>query len=638
MFLIKIIPLFKIPFPGPQILSYFSKEKIAKGVLVKIPFRKKLALGCVLESKPLQESKIEVKKSSFLVKPIKSLLSKYPLLSEEQIELAAFISQKNIAPFGLTLKRFLPKAFFKEKTLASFPSFKNRENRNPRFLPPLLVWRKERHFFYLKFIKKFLKKDRTKILFLVPEKEKVYFWLNFFKKELPFLEVSVFLKDLKKQEELQIWQKVNANDFQVILGAKSALLLPWRQLNLIIVDEEENPAFEEWGQEPRYNAKEVAFELSRQFGARLIFGSNFPSLQTYWYFKKNHYPFFKGTQENKINIQIIDLRQEESFKEKSQVFSVPLKKEIEKTLQEKGRIIIFFNRKGFAPVLLCQDCGFVKKCPNCDLPFTYHLEEKNSFLLCHHCARKEEVSSLCDNCQSFNLKLIGKGAQKVFQECRFSWPSSKILRLDTDFAQSEKKQKEVVLDFLKNESAILIMTKLGLKFDHLFQKTKINLLAIISLDQMLNFPDFRIQERVFQNLQKFTYFSEKMIIQTFNPTLPLLDFLKKGAKEEFLKEELKHRQDFQYPPFSELIRIQFRHQKSEFAYQKLAKIKKELLSFSSKNQIIFGPLPYFLPKIKNKYLWQILIKCLKDSSEFKEKLMGLDLAGFKIEVNPEESF
>lgn len=646
MYIIDVIPLTKLPFSFSQSFIYFSKQKIEKGALVLVSIGRRETMAFVENSTPLEKRKIEIKKGAFVLKKIQKVIVSEKTLTINQFKLAKWFSSQYITPLGPVLKLFLPQTLIKRKTLlkAKYPSFSWAKQEQKSKKKIFLLWQEKRWEFYKKEIKKSLTK-RRQVLFLSPEisitenlEEKIK---NFF--SYPKEKISVIQGNFKTSEELSLWQKIGQGKIKLIFGTRSALFLPFQNLDLIIVDQEENLAYESWDKQPRYNVKTIALKLAEISGAKIILGTKLPTIESYYYAKKAKYDLIKDNlSEQNHNLQIIDMK-EETRKGNFSIFSERLTGLLKKTVSQKKQAVLFINRRGFSTVLLCQECGFISRCKNCEASLVLHLKQRNSILLCHHCGYKEAPPTICPNCQGWQIKGIGKGTQKVFEELKKILPKTKILRLDSDIAPCLKKQKSIINDFKNKKASILVATQLLLKFSNFFNchshfQTP-SLAIIVLIDSMLNFPEFRSRERVFQILKKFQSFGKKMLLQTYNPELSIFQYLKKNKIEDFFNEELNQRQKFFYPPFAEIIRLTYFHKNSETAEIEAQKTKERISkSLSIQGQTsgfqTLGPAPGFIPKIKNKCGWQIVIKLKNEKRKKRKEILKAISPGWTIEVNP----
>lgn len=653
MFVIDVIPLTKIPLPSPQVLSYFSKEKIERGSLVRVPLAKRKVPALVKGWARLEERKIAIKKGTFPLKGLDIILTRERVLTEAQCRLAEEMGRYYLTPLGPIFKLFLPKSFRRRKR--PFPLPPPPSPSPPLFPPqtmlkdkkvPLLLRQEDRWPFYEKEIKKTLE-QKKQVLFLVPEVhliEKIPPSLTClkpgFKQGLGQL---FFHGGLKSSEELRGWQKVKEGKARVILGTRSALFLPFQDLGLIIIEQEENPAHKNWDQEPKYDAREGALVLANIFGAQLVLGSALPRLASFFKVERNEYQLvIKEEQKRKeaTDIEIVDFKKVTppgAFNEEP-ILSPRLKEALEETLRRKDQALLFINRRGLATSLLCRECGSPIKCQDCALPFVYHLNRGRPLLLCHHCGQRLPPPETCPQCQGWQLKLLGSGTQKVMASLEQLYPNSSISRLDSDIAPSLQEQKKVIEEFAKKKIAVLVATQLLLKFSPVIIREPFsNLVGVVLIDPLLNLPDFRASERVFRILARLQRFGQKMIIQTYNSDLPLFKHLQDEDEEAFFQEELKTRKQLAYPPFSEIIRLSCSHKDNLKAQREAAQFKAALASrLLLPRATILGPAPGFQPKIRGRYQWHLVIKYQGEPAGLRTKLYPLLSPDWKVEINPED--
>lgn len=634
MFILDVIPLAKIPLPLEQVFSYFSPEIVKPGGLVLVPLRKKKFLALVINVNPVMEKKMEIKRANFSLKKIEKVIFPEEILENFQISLAQWLSKNYFLPLGSSLRLFLPKRLIKKKKFFDLSHLSFKEKEVKKFFkkektPPLLFWAKERGNFYLKEIKETLKEGKE-VLFLVPELKALEENLQKLKKISE--SVLIFHSNLKPLEEFFSWEKVKTGKAKIILGTRSALFLPFQNLGLIILDQEEDPAYGSWGKIPRYNTKDAVLKLAELWKAKVIFGSDLVSVESYYWAKKGKYKLVKELKTQVPNLEIVNMR-EEIKNGNFSIFSERMKEILNDLISKEDQAILFINRRGLSTALLCQECGFAIKCKNCDVPMVYHLEDKKPVLICHHCGLREIVPAICPQCQGWRFWQIGKGTQKVFEELKKLFPKTKILRLDSDIAPNLQKQKSIIGDFLEKKANILVATQLILKFQIPPSKLP-GLVGVVIVDPILNLPEFQIKERVFHVLKKLRAFGKKILIQTSNPELSIFNYLKEDKIKEFYQEELKQRGLLFYPPFSEIIRLTFSHKNNLKAESKAIELKKILLKNFPNSQIL-GPAPAFIPRVKKKYIWQILVKLKGEKLKVKRLLSKIISPDWKVEVNPE---
>ncbi len=637
MFIVEAIPLIKIPLDRAQILSYFSKTPLKRGALVRAPVAKSIIPAVVINSLPLETQKIQIRKGSFVLKPIYGVISQNPVICENQFKLAKYLSQKYLASLGISLKLFLPESLLKRKrklkdvleisSLSETKTFKN--DQKPKFL-----WIENPAPFYFEKIKAVMKRGAS-CLFLVPNLEELEYWQKKLKENFIKEKIIVYHQNLKPKEKLSKWQESNISGPKIILGTRSSLFLPFRELGLIIIDKEQNPGFGPFGQSPCYDVKEVASYLASLYQAQLILSSSNPSLESYNSLKNGKYLLLKYhiPKKNLAKVKILDLRK--TPPEKNKIFAQELKNEISQILNSQGKVLLFVNRKGFARIVLCKECGFVLKCDNCEAPMIYHIL-KGLMLLCHHCGAKKIVPKNCPNCQGFAIEPLGFGTQKVAKEIQNLFPKANVLELDKNLTPNQILQHKVLEIFFKKSPSVLVATNLILKFQNRFRVSKPKLLisAVVSADSLLFFPEYKTRESFFQIVRFLQSFSSQVFLQTYNPELDFFKILPQNPKI-FLDQELKLRQEFDYPPFSELIRLTFAHSSESKAKNEALKLQEKLKSNFQDQAEILGPFPGFIPKIKGKYLWHLLLKCKLNCQEVKAKLPEYLSRNWQVDINPE---
>jgi len=601
MKIIDIIPVTKIPLAQPQILSYFSLTNLPAGALVEIPLGRRKEIGVVFDSHKAADLKMEIKKAGYELRPIAKIISGQPILTSQQIKLALWLGQYYFCSPGIFLKMMMPpkwqiangksqmaKSKIKSQKLTLAPTVAQVEN-------------------------------------LTNKNQKAVTWHS----------------GLAKKQLNEIWWKVQSGQAQTIVGTRSAVFLPFQNLKEIIIEEKTNPAHRSWDMFPHYRVHEVAQKLSEIFGAKLILKSEIPSVDSYYLnpqLKINSY---------KQKTDIIDMRSEIKSSNFS-IFSRALQETIKKALEQKKQIIIFINRRGTANFVLCRDCGYVSKCSNCDAPLSYHLMNGKPMLLCHRCGYKDTPADLCPQCQSHRIKTVGVGTQKVELEAKKLFSQAKISRLDSDAAPTPEVQQKIIEGFVKKEIDILVATQIIFSWLDKIKSTSGASVAIISADTLLHLPDFHSGERTFQTialLKNLSRLTEKFIIQTYNPENPVINFAAKDEWQSFYQDEIEARKLLSYPPFSQIVKLTFRHKDPKKSGQE-AKILAAKLKQANKNKEIevSDALPAFISKEKGKYVWNIIIKFpitndqLKTSSEFlrrRNSLLQYVPSNWNIDVDPE---
>lgn len=631
MYLIEAIPLNKIPLSGPQILTYFSKQKLKRGSLISVPLAKGKIKAIVYHSSNILDKKTEIKDSKFSLKPIDRILSKEPIITSQQLELARYIHNQYLTPLGPVLKIFIPDSLIKRKK--EFNQIISKKEYSVKKISkkpiPILLWKKDRTDIYLKEIKKTIKEKRN-ILFLVPEIYKINIYLEKLKKIDS--SVQIFSNQLKISEELEIWKKVKNNEIRIIIGTRSCLFLPFQDIGLIIVDEEENPSYKSWDQHPKYNAKDIALQLSEQFKSKIILGTSLPSINSFYLSQKKIYQLQKELSKKRKEIKIIDMKNERKWGNFS-IFTEKLKKEMEKSLENKESILLFINRKGLATTIFCKDCGYLLKCDNCDAPLVFHRSKKDK-LICHHCGSEKKPTTICPQCGSLKVKYSGLGTQKVNEQFtnffKFLYPEKepKIQILESEVP--DEKEEEIIKEFKKNDLDVLITTQVILKYPEIKSK----LTGIILSDHILNFPDYKSTENFIQILFKLKSLSKKTIIQTYKKESNIFQYLENENFEEFFNKELKQRKKFFYPPFSEIAKLTYSNKSKFIGEEKVRKTEKIIKKIFPEKQIL-GPAPAFIPRIKNQYIWNIILKIKEKDKETLKGIIQNFPVNWEIDINPE---
>lgn len=611
MYINEVIPLTSLPRSQPQTLSYFSSEKLPWGALVSIPLAKKSASGIIINSY-LIESKISIKKAGFKLKPITKILSSDRVLTDKQLELIKWLAEYYFLPLSGLLRIALPnQRVLNKMNLAEFSySFSQRvEKDNYLFSDDFIFLRQK--------IKESIGNNRQ-VLIIAPNHIK----LEIYKHQLAEFgeEVVVFDKTLPLNKILELYKEISANGKKLIFGLRSVIFAPFANLGLIVVVEEENPSQESWETKIHFNSKKAAWKLKEIFNSQLIFISQNPSVENWPLIQKKI--LSPVGQLAEIPIHKIEIT-EWKGRDDNNFLAPKILEKIKDGVDKGGKILIFVNRRGLAPALICQDCGSIIKCPHCEVALVHHYIPPNFELHCHHCGFKTEPTDLCPNCQSHLIKFLGLATQKVVNFLQKRFPRSSIRKFDSDHLKSLKIEERFFTDFKKNKIQILVATELFFKFlDELTDK--IDLSVMISAEQSLIFPDFRGEERLKRVIQKLTAASHQVTIQTLDFQRPFFQNL--SNLEKFYEKELELRSRFFYPPYSEIIKITISHRQlaslnrlAQYFYQCLNQRTNKLLT--TRDYIILPPKLAFIPKINNYYLKEIFLKIRRDP----EDQISLDL-------------
>ncbi len=427
-------------------------------------------------------------------------------------------------------------------------------------------------------------------------------------------DILVYHSKLNNSERVEIWYQ-SMQGKPIILGARSALFLPFKDLDLIIVDEEHDGSFKQDDTNPKYQGRDCAIYLANQFGANVILGSATPSVESYYHAKTKKYElvnlFERYSGIKMPEIFLVDIKKEFAHKDKSVILSDFLIGEIKKAIESNEQVILFQNRRGFAPNLICNLCEWVASCPHCDVTLTYH--KYFNHLRCHYCNYQIQMPKECPSCKNKQLITKGFGTEKIEDELSIYFPNIPISRMDLDTVRAKGAHSKIIKDFEENRTSILVGTQMvtkGLDFEN------VSIVGILGADQLLYFPDFRAIERSFQIMVQAAGRSGrrnkrgKVIIQAIQSKHPVFQDIIDNNYLEFYKREIAERQQFLYPPFVRLIQITLKHKNLDIVNQASTYFAKHLKSYLKER--VKGPAEPGISKIRDYYIRDILIKIEKN--------------------------
>lgn len=464
---------------------------------------------------------------------------------------------------------------------------------------------------YVHLIQEIIEKGEQ-VLFLVPEialtTQLIFRLQKFFGDAL-----SVYHSKYSQNERAEVWHRIQegSDKAKIILGTRSATLLPFKKLGLIVVDEEHEGSYKQFDPAPRYNARDAAIVLAKMHKANIVLGSATPSIESFYNAKIGKYALvslqrrFGNVQMPKI--ELVDIKEKHRKKQMTGHFSNTLLKEIQEALDLKEQIILFQNRRGFAPMLECKTCGIAPECPNCDVSLTEHQYKKE--LRCHYCGYNRAIPRQCDACGSTDLSSKGFGTEQIEQELLGLFPEHKIGRLDLDTTRGKYGYAKIIEAFQQGEIDVLVGTQMlskGLDFSN------VTLVGVLNADNMLNFPDFRAHERSFQMLTQVSGRAGRskkqgrVLIQTFNPYHQILQQVTTNSYEQMYGEQLTERRNFHYPPHYRLIQITLKHKDFNLLNDGAEWLGKSLTNSFGKN--LLGPTVPSVGRVRNMYIKQLLIK------------------------------
>ncbi|NQU99614.1 MAG: primosomal protein N' [Parcubacteria group bacterium] len=496
-----IIPTTQIPLNKPQYFSYSIPKDLEKdikpGVEIKIPLGKKEMSGIVFNTTN--------KAPKFKLKNIIEIIDKIPAISLSQLKLAQWISEYYYTSLGIVIKTMLPKRvqarkhesikLSKEKT--SFPKLTEIQNgvydsinksKDKLFLIHGVTGSGKTEI-YLKLIKDALDQDKQ-VVFLVPEISLTPQTVQKIASRFDHNILALLHSNLSAGEKYKAWQNIRDKKTKIIIGPRSAILTPIQDLGLIIIDEEHDQSYKQYDQNPQYQVKDIAFKLSELTDCKVILGSATPSIESYYLAKSKQIKLLEMPERFQggyamPKVQIVDMR-EELKKKNYSIFSEALEEELENTLNNKKQALLFINRRGTSTFVMCRDCGYVIKCPHCDVPLVFHSGFSNSnHLNCHYCNYGEKIKSECPKCDSKYIKYFGAGTERFESEFKALFPSIRVARMDKDTMNTKFAHFTTFNDFLAKKYDVLIGTQMITKG---FDLPNIDLIGIISADTCLNLP------------------------------------------------------------------------------------------------------------------------------------------------------
>ncbi len=436
--------------------------------------------------------------------------------------------------------------------------------------------------------------------------------------------VAVYHSKYSVQERVEVWNNVLQQQpkAQIVIGARSALFLPFSKLGLVIVDEEHEASFKQYDPAPRYHARDSAIVLGNLHKGNILLGSATPSVESFYNVSKGKYGYASITRRfgNVLmpEIELVDIKEQTRKKRMKGHFSERLLEEITETLEAGEQVILFQNRRGYAPIVECTTCGHAPECPNCDVSLTYHQHRKQ--MRCHYCGYHMALQQSCLACGSATLDTKGFGTEQVEQELNELFPKSKVGRMDLDTTRGKHGYEKIITAFEEQELDILVGTQMltkGLDFRN------VNLVGIMNADSLLNFPDFRAHERSYQLLTQVagragrTKKRGKVIVQTYNPYHQILKQVSTQDYHGMFQEQLYEREQYKYPPINRLIKLTFKHKDYNKLNDAAAWFAKSLQNIFKEN--ILGPEYPPVARIRNQYLKNIMIKIPTEQSLAKTK-------------------
>lgn len=468
---------------------------------------------------------------------------------------------------------------------------------------------------YFKLIDDTIKAGKN-VLFLAPEIALASQLTKRLAKKFGTEDVAIWHSSISDGERYDVWQKLYKDEIKILAGARSAVFAPLKNIGLIIIDEEHESAYKQTTPAPRYDARVVAKKLSEFHNCPLLLGSATPDISTYYRAVNsgNLFEMKKRFNDAKVPPVTVINMQDHGRAAYKNVISIPLQTEIRETLEKGQQVILLINRRGFSTFTQCQACGHVIECPNCAIPMIWH--SKDQMLKCHYCNHTEYFPDVCPECGSDAFKNSGTGTQKIEQYIKDIFPENNVERIDSDILVRKGEHIRLLEKFQRGDIDILVGTQMIAKG---LDNPNVTLVGVISADASFNLPDFRASERGFQLLTQVAgragrgEFAGKVLFQTYNPDFYALESAKSQNYGEFYATEIVAREEFDYPPFSQIVRLilsaqnNFRAEKSaqEIALRLCTMIEK--FGISERIEVL-GPSPCVIERLNGQYRFQILIK------------------------------
>jgi primosomal protein N' (replication factor Y) len=467
---------------------------------------------------------------------------------------------------------------------------------------------------YIRLIEDMIAAGRQ-VLYLLPEialtthiieRLRVYFGGN----------IGVYHSRFNDNERVEVWQKVLNNEYKVVLGARSSVFLPFSDLGLIIVDEEHETSYKQFDPAPRYNARDAAIYLANMHKGKVLLGSATPSFETYYNARVKKYGLVELTERyggvQLPLVEVVNITEELKRKTMQSHFTSVLMLDMQQAIDNKEQVILFQNRRGYAPVLMCKVCAYTPKCINCDVSLTYH--KHTGKLHCHYCGYKEDSPSICPACGSTHLEYKGFGTEKVEDELSVLMPDARLARMDLDTTRSRNSLQTILNNLEEKKIDVLVGTQMvakGLDF------ADVTVIGIINADSLLKYPDYRANERSFQMLAQVSGRAGrrgkqgKVVIQTYDPGHRVIKQVIENDYSDLYFTEMEERKSFKYPPYYRIISLDVKHKNPEILYNQAEYLANELRKHFGDR--VIGPEPPLINRIRNYYIKSTMLKFERDT-------------------------
>jgi len=633
MNLLTVIPITKNSFK--ENLSYFTSKNIKEGSLVTIPIRKREVPALVVSVENIKSAKTKLKSNEYSLRAIKNV-EKENFLDSEFIQTCKEISNYYVTSLGAVIKNLVPQIVLESRDIKTQARAINVRTNKPITLcqfPKL-----ERVQYYKSIIREEFAKKQS-VIFCLPTIIQAEEFSSLLKKGIEKHTIVIHSK-LTKKKQKELWQEAVSREHPVlIITTKSFLSIPRDDIGTLILENENSP-FYKFINQPFIDARKIAEIWTAKKGIRLILGDDIVRTETYHRFKNTPVArmipstrhILVDMNENLKDIDEKTLR--DNKKKKRDDSSYFFSEELKDLLTQDKKTILFINKRGYSPTTVCNNCYRTIICEKCESPLVIHKEgprSKKGKFICHKCLKKTEIPLRCPYCKSWEIEDWGMGIQKAEREITQIFPTLKIFRMDSDTVKTPKQGRDLVEEFMNHARGVLIGTELMFSYLH----KPVEQVAVLSIDSLFAFPDFRINEKIFQLLLKLKSLTqESFLIQTRIPDQEIFNKVKRGNISGFYKQELEIRQMLKYPPFATIIKLTKEGKNKETVEEEAERIEK---LFSKWDPISYSA---FIPKVKGTFAHHILIKISPEkwqSGKEKELYGALSSlpSSWKINVDPE---
>lgn len=653
-YLISVVPSVKIPMNRDQFFYYEFDKKIPIGSKVKAPFGRRKIEGIVIETKSDFE-----RMGNIQLKKIEDVLEKN-FLTPEQLKLAQFISEYYLTSLGIVLKSFIAKEV-KERKPFQYDTFPKKElpgNTKEQQLAINEITKENKDFYpkenkyllfgpassgktqvYFESIKKIIE-NGEQALVILPELTSIAQETERYGSFFGIKNIAILHSKIPKGTFYKNWKNIQSGEAKIILGTRQSIFAPFKNLKIIVIDEEHDISHKQWDMTPRYDVRKSAEKLAEIHKAKIVFGSATPRIETFFRAKKGELKLLKLP--NLVfckpkNVEIVSMVRERWNKNYSPI-SKKVEAEIEWMLKHKFQSILFINRQGMSGFSVCQRCKETFKCPKCERALVY---QKDGYHKCIHCTYRSSFFPTCPKCQSNEFKNVGVGTQKIEKELEKTFASARIKRIDADVTKTIRAQEKIWKDFATGKIDILIGTQMITKN---WDIKNVGLSVILDADSLFSFPDYLTDEKAFAHISQTigragrtgSKIKGTALVQAFHDENQIIQMAKNSEYEKFYEEEIENREMLKYPPYSHIIKILFQDENKDFAEQEINELYKKIFELSNENIKIYPPQDSLVSNIRGKHRKQIILKVSKYPGLPKKLLNELFKLkkGWSIDVDP----